>query len=95
MKTALLTLALVVHFEASSEIVTKEKPVACTTNPQKLMQGLVVSDYKETPVWFGYQPDTGSSYALFTNTQTKTWTLIEFSKNTACVLGAGTTSTTK
>jgi hypothetical protein len=94
MKAALLTLALVVHPQAQAEIVTKQKPVECISNPQKLMQGLVTSDYKETPVWFGHEPDTGSNYVLFTNTQTKTWTLVQFDQNTACVLGAGTTSTT-
>jgi hypothetical protein len=90
MNALLITLVLTTQ----AEIVVVPKPVECT-EVTKLLPAIVASDYKETPVWFGSEPDTGSNYTLFANPTTKTWTLIQFDHKVACILGAGITSTTK
>ena len=90
MKALLLTLAL----QTQADIVVVPKPVECTAT-KKLLPAIVASDYKEIPVWFGQEPDSGSNYTLFVNPTTKTWTLIQFDHNVACVVGSGTQSTLK
>jgi len=45
------------------------------------------------PIWWGIEPATVSRYSLFVNEQTKTWTLIQFDENMACILGVGNAST--
>jgi hypothetical protein len=90
MKALLLTLAL----QTQADIVVVPKPVECTAT-KKLLPAIVVSDYKEIPVWFGQEPDSGSNYTLFANLTTKTWTLIQFDHNVACIVGSGTQSTLK
>ena len=92
MKALLLTLAL--QTPAQADIVVVPKPVECTAT-KKLLPAIVASDYKEIPVWFGQEPDSGSNYTLFANPITKTWTLIQFDQNVACVIGSGNTSTLK
>jgi hypothetical protein len=53
---------------------------------------LMSTQYKEIPIWSGLDISEGTSYALFHNEKTGTFTLIEFNKNIACVLGEGTNS---
>lgn len=66
--------------------VTVEKPVVCEKT-EKVIETLQNGQYKELPTWIGY--DDKSRYALFVNTKTKTWTIIQFNETIACVVGAG------
>lgn len=42
------------------------------------------------PAWVG--KDEGSKYVLMANEKTKTWTIVQFNDQVACVLGTGTDS---
>lgn len=53
---------------------------------------LTSEQYKEMPIWSGLDVEEKTSYALFHNENTGTFTLIEFNKNIACILGEGTKS---
>ena len=47
-------------------------------------------DYNETVKWQGENSMTeGSKIALAENTETGTWTIIEYDNRTACILGMG------
>ena len=89
----LLLFVLVVVGLAAAQSLTVQKPVECA-DTATLLRGLSGSDYKETPIWLGIQSDAPlPKYSLFVNDQTKSWTLIQFDKKIACVLGTGEAST--
>jgi len=45
-------------------------------------------EFGETPVWVG-KSNTNSHLALLVNKEKKTWTVVEYTDTTACVLGSG------
>ncbi len=71
---------------AQAQPVTVEKPVICEKT-EKVIETLQKGQYKETPIWIGH--DEKSKYALFANEKTKSWTIIQFNENIACILGVG------
>lgn len=62
------------------------KKVVCDL-PDTMFQELVISGYREQPVWVGR--DESSKYILLANIQTGTWTFIQYTQDIACILGAG------
>ena len=69
-----------------AQLVTIQKPVEC--GETKLILSLVVKEYKETPI-FILNSDVKSKIALTANHQTKSWTLLEFNTEIACILATG------
>jgi hypothetical protein len=67
--------------------VTVEKPVICEKT-ELVIESLLNGEYKEQPVWIGI--DESSKYSLFVNDQTKTWTMIQFNRQIACIIAVGT-----
>ena len=51
-----------------------------------------INNYGEKPVWSGKDTRDGSGYMMFENTKEKSWTLIKYNKQVACILGVGTDS---
>ncbi len=71
---------------AHAQPVTVEKPVICDT-PKTVIETLTGKGYQEQPFWIGN--DETSRYILLANERTKSWTILQFNKNIACVLGTG------
>lgn len=71
---------------AKDEPFVIEKPIVCST-PAEVLQSLAGPKYREEPQWGG--TDDSDKYVLTVNKQSKTWTLIQFSKDIACILGSG------
>ena len=69
--------------------VTVEKPVICEKT-ELVIESLQKGEYKEQPIWIGV--DEASRYSLFVNEKTKTWTMIQFNQQIACIIGAGNSS---
>jgi hypothetical protein len=61
------------------------KAVPCG-DAKSVMQSLI-SGYREVPFWMG--EDTKSGYVLLVNEKSKTWTLLQYNDETACILGSG------
>lgn len=87
MKKLLFLIGLSVAIHALGET-TANKPVLCGPS-QKIFSYLSGPDVKEQPYWIGKTESNESRFALLINTKTQTWTLVEFNKDIACVLGAG------
>ena len=88
-----LFIILVLSSVVMAQPIIIQKPVTCT-DTKTLLQGLIGSDYKETPIWLGVELGAEvPKYSVFVNPQTKTWTIIQFNDTIACVLGTGTDST--
>jgi hypothetical protein len=65
--------------------VQMDKPVVCMETQQILPN--VFKEFKEVPLWGSKLND--SKIALFVNDETKTWTLMQWNDDIACVIEAG------
>ena len=71
---------------AKNEPFVTDKPVLCGTAAD-VADALAGPKYKEEPFWTG--TDDTDRYVITFNKKTKTWTIVQFSKGVACVLGSG------
>ena len=89
---ALIALILVASYIANalaqSSTVEVNKKVVC--DDTKSILDTLLNEYHESPVWAG--TDEKSKYGLLINQETGTWTMIQFDKNTTCILGVGENS---
>ena len=81
----LLSLISSVAYAEDSFVI--EKPVLCST-PRTVIEALSGSDFQEDPIWTGNNDE--DRYVLMVNKKTKTWTIVQFNSNTACIVGSGT-----
>mgnify|MGYP003346754359 FL=1 len=70
----------------AQEIIDLQKPLKCS-KPESVMS-YFRDNFKEMPMWVG-KTNTNTYVTLLVNKETRTWTLIEYEANLACVLGAG------
>ena len=70
----------------AQEIIDLQKPLKCS-KPEVVMN-YFKDNFNEMPLWVG-KTNTGTHVTLLVNKETRTWTLIEYEANLACVLGAG------
>lgn len=75
------------HSVANAQPVKIDKPVVC--DKTDTVFAVLKEKFQETPVWGGNNSQGKTNYALMLNPETKTWTLIQFNTDTACVLGTG------
>ena len=71
---------------AHAEPVTVEKPVVCD-KVKNVIESLSGGDIQEKPFWVG--TDSKSRYVMMVNEKTKTWTIVQFNDNIACIIGVG------
>lgn len=88
MKHFLILLATLGVSAAFSQPFTAKKEVQCDKT-ETLVSLLKGQDYEEAPIWLGKGDGPTPNYSLFTNAKSKTWTIIQFNKDLACVLGTG------
>jgi hypothetical protein len=84
----LLTAFIIAVALAQSAPVEIEKKVVCD-DTKKIMNTLM-TEYQESPVWGGQ--DENTNFGLLINQETGTWTIVQFNKATACILGVGDNS---
>ena len=64
------------------------KPVKC--GPFTDLIKVVTGDkFREIPIWIGQSGTDDTGFTLFRNAETKSWTLVQYGKEIACVLGIG------
>ena len=89
MKHILIFLTSLVAITALAQPVATNKEVYCDKT-ETMISILKGADYQEMPIWFGKEKDSKAPhYSLLVNQKTKSWTIIQFNAETACVLGAG------
>lgn len=88
MKKILILLCMIPHLAWGQEPVIVEKKIMC--NWLNLVLENLAENYQERPVWVGQQDNT--AYSLLVNPKRGTWTLIQFNKEIACVIGSGNAS---
>jgi hypothetical protein len=68
-----------------SEVIEVKKNMLCSET--KLVLHRIINDYKELPLWASKL--SNSNVTLFVNYDTKSWTLVQWDNNLACVMEAG------
>lgn len=63
------------------------KTIYCD-KPQVIFRA-VMEDYDEEPIWRGFSTTQKSSLVMVQNNSTKSWTMIEFNSEIACIIAAG------
>ncbi len=76
---------------AQSEFRNIPKSVLCGP-AEGVFKALADPEINETPVWLGKEDSKATDYALFVNKQNGTFTIIQFAKNMACIIGIGNQS---
>jgi hypothetical protein len=84
-KSSVAFLLALTSLVANAQIYKSEKTVVC--NSLKNLIEYVSSQYDEVPFWNGV--DDNSKYILMVNQLTKSWTMIQYQDNDACVIGTG------
>lgn len=85
--TVALLFCLISLIAHAQELIQLQKPLKCS-NAEFVITHFA-NEYGETPVWVG-KSDTNSHITLLANKEKKTWTVVEYTDTTACVLGSGT-----
>lgn len=88
--TMAFVLCLISTMVPAQDIIDLTKSMKCS-DPQKVMN-YFVETHKEMPVWVGKSVHN-SHITLLMNRDTRSWTLIEYDNNLACVLSAGENKT--
>jgi hypothetical protein len=89
MKHILIFLTSLIAVTALAQPSTTKKEVYCDKT-ETMISILKGEDFQETPIWFGKEKDSKTpNYSLLVNQKTKSWTIIQFNKDMACVLGTG------
>ena len=84
-------LILLVPILASAQSVQINKPVTCDST--LLVFQALLEQAGEKPIWVGKGDGTDTSRTvILANEKTKSWTIVQFDKNMACVLGSGLSS---
>lgn len=84
--TVALLFCLISSIVPAQDIIDLTKSMKCS-DPQKVMN-YFRDTHKEIPVWVGKSVHN-THITLLMNTATRSWTIVEYDNNLACVLGAG------
>ena len=92
MKKIAVTLSLcVVLSVAFAEAVKTKKDVICD-NKKEIFNWLQTNEYQEKPIWIGDSPSSQTKFAVLSNKDTGTWTIVEFNDKHACIVDEGVKS---
>ncbi len=70
---------------------SSQKPVLCD-NSRKVISALM-EKWGEIPVWTAKDGQDDSRYLLLVNPKTRSWTMLQYTPENACILGLGEAST--
>jgi hypothetical protein len=88
-----LIFLLATFFCVSAMAFTTQKPVDCFGTPE--VTKMLREEFNEVIIFDSINNLTGKSrIALFVNSKTGTWTLVEYDNDNACILGAGQSRST-
>jgi hypothetical protein len=88
MKHILLLSLFAVGTIANAELLTTKKEVYCDKT-EDMISILKSEKFEEAPIWLGKGDSKAPNYSLFVNPETRSWTIIQFNNELACVLGSG------
>lgn len=90
MKLKLAAILFMVTQLAHAEPFKAQKPIVCDTT-KNVVESMAGPEWREEPIWVG--KDENSKFVLMVNDSTRTWTMIQYKDDVACILGLGDSST--
>lgn len=75
----------------AQDVKERQKTVICANLP-RVISIITKEPISEVPIWSGQDGDKKTSYVIFQNAKTGSFTLIQFDDKTACILGEGNSS---
>jgi predicted secreted Zn-dependent protease len=81
---ALVLISSVAHAQLSEY----ERKFTC--GKTQFVISVLTKNALETPIWAGTDPQSGTQTMILQNTQTLTWTVVQYDQTMACVLQSGT-----
>jgi len=81
---ALALISSVVHAQLSEY----ERRFTC--GKTQFVISALTRNAQEKPIWAGTDPQSGTQTMILQNTQTLTWTVVQYDQTMACVLQSGT-----
>lgn len=66
----------------------QDKPVICGPFVE-IVAALTGADHQEVPLWTGQSSEDTTRFVLFVNPKNSSWTIIQHTRQVACVLGVG------
>jgi hypothetical protein len=89
----LLSVALLFCLTSSianaQEVIELNKGVRCSK--AEFIMNHFATQFQELPIWVG-KTNSSTHMTLLVNKEKRTWTMVEYDGNLACVIGAGETS---
>lgn len=89
-KLTLAFLFCLISSIANAETIQLQKTLICDRT-EIVFEKLAV-EFQESPLWSGADMNDSSRYVLTINNKTGAWTLVQYDKNIACILGVGANS---
>ena len=59
---------------------------------REIVKVLTNQKFQETPLWIGNNDNDPTNLVLFLNADSGNWTMLQYFRDTACILGMGQTS---
>ena len=88
MKTLLVLVLGLITAAANAQTFKLRKEVICGDS-KDILSTLTGKDFKEVPLWSGTDPESETRFVLMVNHDDTSWTIVQYTKNTACILGTG------
>jgi len=82
-----VVVSTVVSLAHASDVIESTKKIICTDTDS--LSELLAKEFKEVPVFSGFNEEEGQTYILTLNAKTGTWTMIQGNKKISCVIGVG------
>jgi hypothetical protein len=76
---------------AHAEPFRTQKPIVCDTT-KNVVESMTGPEWREEPIWLGKDED--SKFVLLVNDSTRSWTIIQYKGDIACIIGLGDNATT-
>lgn len=86
LKYIFLIASLFSCFGVNAEVKKINKEVVCSSLSE---MSSALSEWKEKEVWTGYSPEEKNLYTFFYNQESKSWSIIQYNDNVACLIGSG------
>jgi hypothetical protein len=84
----MIGMACIVPQASNAEPVTVSTEIVCDETVK--VTNFLLDKYKELPILIGDTSDmAGSKMSIWSNSQTKTWTIIATKKDVTCIIGVG------
>ena len=87
-KTTLAFLFCLTSTLANAQLFESKPTIQCGET-KYILTNLIGEEIQEHPFWVGTNDTSKTSTVVMLNDKTQTWTVVQFDKKVACVLGAG------